>query len=261
MIEVQVLEDLDELSWTAAREFLRQAQRAAGEKGLFTVVLSGGSTPRSLYFLLSTDPSFRTEVPREKIHFFWRDERPVPPGYPDSNYGMAWETMLSKVPVPSENIHRVRAENPDARQAAEEYEKTLRRFFHLDVGEFPRFDMVLLGLGNDGHIASLFPGSEALEEQRHLVVANWVETLQAHRITMTLPVFNQAAQIVFLVTGQGKAKILRRVLEEKQGKELLPSRLIRPTRGRVLWLVDRSAGSLLKRGKGRRSLSVLTQIS
>jgi 6-phosphogluconolactonase len=245
MVEVKVLADLDELSRAAAREFLRQAKQAAGEKGLFTVVLSGGSTPRPLYILMANDPSFRNQVPWDKVHFFWGDERPVPPEHPESNYGMAWETLLSKVPVPLENIHRIRAEDPDAGQAAEEYEETLRRFFHLKAGEFPRFDMVLLGLGADGHTASLFPGSEALKEQSHLVKVNWVETLRAYRITMTLPVFNQAAQIVFLVTGQGKAKALRWVLEEKEGKDPLPSQLIRPTRGRVLWLVDRAAASLL----------------
>ena len=200
-VEVQVKADLEQLSRAAASELLRQAQRAVQAKGLFSLALSGGSTPKSLYSLLANDSSFRAEVPWEKTHFFWGDERHVPPEHPESNYRMAQEAMLSKVPIPSENIHRINAGNPNAQRAAEEYEETLRTFFRLRAGEFPRFDLVLLGMGADGHAASLFPGTEALRERKHLVVANWVEKLHAHRITMTLPVFNRAAMVLFLVSG------------------------------------------------------------
>ena len=245
--EVQELADIDDLSRAAASEFIGQARWAVEDKGLFSVALSGGSTPRSLYSLLANDSSFRIEVPWHKTHFFWGDERHVPPDHPDSNYRMANEAMFSKVSVPSGNIHRIRAENPSAQQAAEEYEETLQTFFRLKAGEFPRFDLVLLGMGPDGHIASLFPGTEALHERKHLVVANWVEKFHAHRITMTLPVLNQTAFVLFLVSGEEKADAFRRVLEGEEGKALLPSQLVRPTHGRLLWLVDRVAGRLLKR--------------
>ncbi len=245
-VEVQVKADLDELSRAAASEVLRQARRAVQAKGLFFLALSGGSTPKSLYALLADDSSFRAEVPWDKTHFFWGDERHVPPEHPESNYRMAQEVLLSKVPLPSENIHRINAGNPNAQRAAEEYEETLRAFFCLRPGEFPRFDLVLLGMGADGHTASLFPGTEALRERKRMVVANWVEKLHAHRITMTLPVFNRAAMVLFLVSGGEKAETLRRVLEGRRGKDPFPSLLIRPTQGRLLWLVDQDAGRFLK---------------
>jgi 6-phosphogluconolactonase len=244
--ELQVQAGLDELSRAAASEFNEQARRAVQGKGLFSLALSGGSTPKSLYSLLANDPSFRTEVPWDKIDFFWGDERHVPPDHPESNYRMTNESMFSKVSVPSENIHRIRAENPDAQQAADGYEETVRTFFRLKAGDLPRFDLVLLGMGPDGHTASLFPGTEALREQRRLVVANWVEKFHTHRITMTLPALNQAAFVLFLVSGEEKAETLRQVLEERGQKSPLPSQLIRPTHGRLLWLVDRGAGRLLK---------------
>ena len=244
-VEVQIQTGIDELSRAAASEFIRQGHRAVQEKGQFSVALSGGSTPKSLYSLLANDSSFRTEVPWERTHFFWGDERHVPPDHPESNYRMTKEAMLSKIAIPSENVHRIRAENPNAQQAAEEYEETVRTFFRLRAGEFPRFDLVLLGMGPDGHTASLFPGTEALREQRRLVVANWVEKFHAHRITMTLPVLNQAAFVLFLVSGEEKAETLRQVLEERGQNPPFPSQLVRPTQGRLLWLVDRGAGRLL----------------
>jgi 6-phosphogluconolactonase len=246
-LEIQVWADLDELSRAAASELIQQAQRAEQERGLFSIALSGGSTPKSLYSLLANESSFRTETPWGKIHFFWGDERHVAPGHPESNYCMVREALFSKVPVPSENIHRIRSEDPDARQAAKEYEETLRSFFRLKTGEYPRFDLVLLGMGPDGHTASLFPGTEALREREHLVVANWVEKLHAYRITMTLPVLNEAALVLFLVSGEDKAETLRQVLEGEAREDPFPSQLIRPTHGRLLWLVDRAAGRFLEK--------------
>lgn len=246
-VEIQVQADLDELSRAAASELLRQAQRAVQARGQFSMALSGGSTARSLYSLLADDSSFRAEVPWEKTHFFWGDERHVPPEHPESNYRMAQETLLSKVPVPPENIHRIKAENPNAQRAAEEYEETLRTFFRLRAGEFPRFDLVLLGMGGDGHTASLFPGTDALRERKHPVVANWVEKFHTHRVTMTLPALNRAAMVLFLVSGEEKAETLRGVLENRTGKDPFPSQLIRPTDGRLLWLVDREAGRFLEK--------------
>jgi 6-phosphogluconolactonase len=239
--EIRIKADLDELTRAAASEFVDQARRAVGERGLFAVALSGGSTPAPLYSLLADDPSFRTEVPWGRIHLFWGDERHVPPDHPESNYRMAYQAMLSKVSFPSGNIHRIKAENPNAREVAEEYEKTVRTFFQLRAGSFPRFDFVLLGLGPDGHTASLFPGTEALHEQNRLVVANWVEKFRTHRITLTLPVLNEAAFVLFLVSGGEKAEILRQVLEGEAPKDPFPAQLVHPTHGKLLWLVDRDA--------------------
>ena len=244
--EIRVLEGLQQLGRAAALEFLRRARGSVREKGLFSAALSGGSTPRSLYSLLANDSSFRAEVPWEKTHFFWGDERHVPPEHPESNYRMAEEALLSKVPIPPENIHRIEAENADAQAAAEDYEAALRTFFRLKAGEFPRFDLVLMGMGADGHTASLFPGTEALRERNRLVVANWVATVQSHRITMTLPLLNRAAMVLFLVSGEEKAETLRRVLAGEERQNPLPAQLIRPTHGRLLWLVDRGAGRLLE---------------
>lgn len=241
-----MLDNAEDLARAAAEEFVKLGREAIGAREFFTVALSGGSTPRVLYSLLAGDASLRAQLPWEKIHFFWGDERHVPPEHPDSNFRMAKEALLSKVPVPPANVHRIRSENPDARQAAGEYEETLLTFFRLKMGEMPRFDLILLGMGPDGHTASLFPGSPGLHEQKRMIVANWVERLKDYRITMTFPLLNHAACILFLVSGEEKAETLRAVLERKQERDLLPARLVRPQRGNCLWLVDRAAARLLK---------------
>ena len=156
---------------------------------------------------------------------------------------MAYEAMLSKTPVPPANIHRVPTELPDAKKSAEEYQQELLRFFRLEAGRLPRFDCVLLGMGLDGHTASLFPGTKALKERERLVVSNWVDKLQTYRITMTVPVLNNADWVLFLVSGEEKAETLRNVLAGDEQPDRLPSQLIQPTQGRLLWLVDRAAAS------------------
>ncbi len=245
--EIKVLADPEEVSRRAAEEFVRLADEATRAKGSFAVALSGGSTPKRLYALLgSAADSFRERVPWEKIHFFWGDERHVPPDHPESNYRMVREAMLSKVPLPRENVHRINAENPDAGEAAREYERALREFFRLRTGELPRFDLVLLGLGQDGHTASLFPGCDVIREWRRHVAASWNESFGAFRITLTPPVLNHAACVIFLVTGGEKAEALRAVLEGDHPPERLPARLIRPAGGRLLWLADREAARLLE---------------
>jgi 6-phosphogluconolactonase len=183
------------------------------------------------------------------MFFFWGDERHVPPTDPDSNYRMADETMLSKIPVPAANVFRIKAENPDAEAAALAYEQTLQKFFALEAGQFPRFDLILLGMGPDGHTASLFPGTGALHEKSRLVVANWVEKLKASRFTLTLPVLNSAACVVFLVSGTDKASALHAVLEGDAPGEQYPAKLVRPTNGKLIWLIDRAAASQLTEGK------------
>ena len=245
--DVQVVEDAEALSRTAAVAIVRQVNEALQKRELFTIALSGGSTPELLYALLATDASLREEVDWGKIHFLWGDERCVPPDHPESNYRMANEAMLSKVPVPAANIHRVRAEDSDAGKAAEAYEQEVRLLFKLGPGELPRLDCVLLGMGPDGHTASLFPGTTALNEKERLVVANWVEKFRTHRITMTAPVLNNAYSIMFLVGGEEKAEVLREVLQGDRQPERYPSQLIQPAHGKLLWLIDKAAAKLLKK--------------
>jgi len=243
--EIHLVADANELNHVAAAEFLRQAIAAVQSKSFFTVALSGGSTPKSLYALLANDAALHAQVPWDKIHFFWGDERHVPPDHADSNYRMAHEALLAKVPVPTAHIHRIEAEHSDANHVATAYEQTLQEFFQVPTRQIPQFDLILLGMGPDGHTASLFPGTAALNEQTRLVVANWVEKFNAYRITFTLPLLNNAACIVFLVSGEEKADTLHLVLQEEQQPRRFPSQLVRPTHGRLLWLIDRAAARLL----------------
>lgn len=242
--KIRFVADTASLHRAAAEEFVRRAKHAVQAQGRFTVALSGGATPRGLYALLASDQTHRGEVPWEKVHFFWGDERHVPPDHPDSNSRMAHEALLGKVPIPSENIHRIPTENPNADEVARQYEETMRAFFRLPAGELPRFDLVLLGLGADGHTASLFPGTRALHENHRLVVANWVARLGANRITVTAPVFNNASCVIFLVSGEDKALPLKGVVDG-QTRDQLPAALIRPTHGELVWLIDRATGRLL----------------
>ena len=241
--DLQVVGSREALFQAAADEFSEQALAAVERNARFTVALSGGSTPKSLYSLLAT--SYLRRLPWNKMFFFWGDERHVPPDNPESNYRMTSEAMLSKVPVPAVNIFRVPAENPDATQAAESYEHTLRSFFLPAAGQFPRFDLILLGMGPDGHTASLFPKTSALSEKTRFFVANWVDKFKTHRLTLTLPVLNQGAVVLFLISGSDKAPALRQVLEGNQPGELYPSKLVRPTNGKLIWLVDRAAAAEL----------------
>ena len=240
--EVRILDSPEDLCIAAANEFVQLANAAVGDRGKFSVALSGGSTPKGLHQRLASLPP--ASVPWDKICFFWGDERHVPIDSPESNYRMAVETLLSKVPVPRENIFRMHSEEPDAAAAASAYEQTLRTFFGLKPGEFPRFDLILLGTGPDGHTASLFPSTKALQEKDRLVVATWVEKFQTDRITLTLPVLNHARNVIFLVSGQDKAPVLRQVLEDASTPPL-PSQLVKPVDGRLLWLADRTAASAL----------------
>ena len=243
--EIRVLTTPQELFAAAAEEVVRLANEAVAERGRFAIALSGGSTPRSLYNLLATNA--RTTLPWDRMYFFWSDERHVPPTDPDSNYRTANEAMLSKVPVPPANIYRVPSENPDAAAAAHAYEAAIRKFFELQPGQLPRFDLILLGMGPDGHTASLFPGTNGLQEKSRLVIANWVEKLKTHRLTFTLPVINAARCVAFLVSGTDKAAVLRSVLEENVAGEQYPAKLVQPTDGKLIWFLDRAAASGLSK--------------
>jgi len=242
---LRIVSDPPALFQAAANEFASRAITSVQTGGRFTVALAGGSTPKSFYSLLASHD--RDRLPWDKMFFFWGDERHVPPDHPESNYRMAFDALLSKVPVPAGNVFRILAENPDANRAAEAYEQTLRDFFHPPAGTFPCFDLILLGMGPDGHAASLFPESKALHERSRLVVANWVEKFKTHRLTLTLPVLNQASTVMFVVSGQDKAAALREVLEGTQPPELYPSKLVRPTNGNLIWLVDQAAASALSK--------------
>ena len=233
-MELKIIETPADVARAAAQLWVSLKPRS--------VALSGGSTPRALYELLS-DPNepFREQIAWDQTHFFFTDERHVPPDHPDSNYRMVNEAMFSRVPVPPQNIHRVPAENAAAEDAAKAYESDLRNFFGEAI---PAFDLVLLGLGEEGHTASIFPGSDVLSETQRLVAAPFVQKLNAYRITMTLPVLNNGKSVVFLVTGASKAAILREIFKSKKDPDLYPAQAISPTNGAVSWLVDKAAARL-----------------
>jgi 6-phosphogluconolactonase len=237
---IQIAPDPPALCCMAAEEFARACRFAIRDHGRFAVALSGGNTPRALYALLAAE--YKDKIPWNSVHIFFGDERSVPLDHPESNFRMANEALLSKVPVADGNVHRVRTElGPEA--AAKDYEEQLRHAFSLTGDAFPRFDLILLGLGDDGHTASLFPGSAALQEKSRLAVANWVEKFNTWRITLTYPVLNHGAEIIFLVSGTGKAQIFGEVLDP--GEMKYPAQGIQPENGRLLWLVDRDAARLL----------------
>jgi len=236
--DLVVLPDAEAVAEEAAGRFVAEARDAVAARGRFSVALSGGSTPRRLFHLLSSSP-YCDQVAWQAVHVFWGDERCVPPDDPESNYRLARNTLLEHVPVPDGNVHRLEGER-DPGAAARAYERTLHEFY---CGPQPRFDLVLLGLGRDGHTASLFPRSPALDEREMLVVATEAdyEGRPTCRLTLTLPAINSARCILFLVTGEGKASIVADVLQNRD--ELLPAQHVAPAAGQVTWLLDRAAAA------------------
>ena len=226
-----IFADPKELALGAAEYFVAQMPE--------TVALSGGSTPKLMFQILAEQ--FRDQVEWSRMHFFWSDERHVPPDHPESNYRMANEALLTHVPVSADKIHRIRGENADADDAARDYEHTIVKV----TGEsLPRLDLIFLGLGTDGHTASIFPGSEVLHETKRLVAAPYVEKFKSYRITMTLPLLNNGAAIVFLVSGAEKAEIVKAVLE---GEDDYPAQAVNPFQGELIWMLDKDAASKLTR--------------
>lgn len=241
--EIHTYPTLADLSVAAAEFIVELAEAKITEKNIFTLVLSGGSTPRLLYEELARQPISK-RIDWQKTHIFWGDERYLPPDHPDSNYALAFQRLVSKVDVPPAQVHRIITESPSAKDAAEDYEKTLRHFFRSPSGSeddksLPSFDVILLGLGEDGHTASLFPGDPALEEKYRWVVA--VEGANASppvpRITLTFPILNKADCVIFLVSGSRKKEVFEEIINNP-GTAPYPAARIRPS-GRLLWFIDK----------------------
>lgn len=242
MPDIKFYESGEDLALAAAQYVVHVGQRAIDSSGRFSIALAGGSTPRSLYQLLTSE-MFKIRLAWEKVHVFWGDERPVPPEHPDSNFRMAQETLLSGVSISAGNIHRMKGELPP-QDAAREYENELRRFF--SEHPWPQLDLVLLGMGDDGHTASLFPNTAALQEKERWVTANPVEKLSTIRITLTVPAINAARHVLFLVQGENKAEPLKAVIEGSHQPENFPSQFIQPAQGTLVWMVDKAAGAQLE---------------
>lgn len=242
--------DAEQLSRAAADECIQLARTAIDRYGRCTLVLSGGSTPRRLYELLAAPPQ-RDQIDWTRVELFWGDERTVPPDHKDSNFRMVNEALLQPLSIPAARIHRMPAERADRDRAAADYREEIARVFDLPAGGAPpTFDLVLLGLGPDGHTASLFPHTAALKEARRWVVPNHVPQLGTDRLTMTPVILNRATCIMFLVAGADKAAALAEVLEGPTDTERLPAQLIRPETGRLVWLIDGAAAARLKTSTG-----------
>ena len=241
---VHVYPDPAEVARAAARYFVDYAWQSIAKEGRFLVALSGGNTPRQMFGILASD-EFRGQVDWAKVHVFWSDERAVPPASPESNYGVARREMLIRVPIPEVNVHRMEAEKANIGRAAHEYEEVLRKYLDLDDRGFPRFHLIYLGMGNDGHTASLFPGTRVIRQTSRWVSTPMVTKLNMRRMTLTLPVLDAARRIVFLVVGTEKAKILHSVLQEESDPPL-PAQLVQPRDlGLKLFLVDKAAAAML----------------
>lgn len=240
---VHVSSDLKALCEDAARRIVGQAAQAIAERNQFTLVLSGGSSPESLYELLAK-PEWREQIDWSKVHLFWEDDRYVPPDDALSNYRMVREALLGKIEIPEDNVHRMRTELPTPEQTAQLYEDEIRAVVHSE-DTFPSFDFVVLGLGENGHTASLFPHRPTLHERSKLVVADFVPEVDMHRVTMTAPLLNAARTVAFFVSGQSKADVVREVITGPHRPEDLPAQLIAPASGDLLWLLDADAAARL----------------
>lgn len=256
--EIKIFPTVEELNEFAANEFVRLSETAIEERGVFTVALSGGSTPKKLFALLASD-AFRSRIDWSKVQIFFGDERAVSPDDEESNYRMANETLLSKVEIPAENVHRFQtesyfkkdfiehtdgggfgrfqAETKAVAEIAAKMNRQIADVFKLEPHEFPRFDLIFLGMGADGHTASLFPDSAALGETKKIVTENYVEKFDSFRLTFTFPTINNARNVIFLIAGEDKARVLKEVLESETIK--YPSQMIQPNYGNLLFLLDR----------------------
>lgn len=240
---LQVFADASEVARAAALRFIEIARESIAARGRFSVALAGGSTPKRIYELLASD-ELSNELDWSKVHIFFGDERTVPPDDAESNYRMANEALLARVALPEQNIHRMRGEG-DAVANARLYEDELRGYF--DGEDWPQFDLIMLGMGDDGHTASLFPETRALDVNAAWVTANWVEKFDTFRVTLTVPAINHARHIMFIVTGASKAERLAEVLHGAHEPRRLPSQLIQPHEGALAWFLDEAAAAKLLR--------------
>ncbi len=239
---LNIFKDRTELSKTVADLFIEKANEAIEERGQFNVALTGGSSPVELYKLLA-DSFYAQQVPWNQVYVFWGDERYVPLTDEKSNAKMAFETLLNHVPIPKENIFPMWEEGVEPKVFASKYEELLKKHFGSDK---PSFDLILLGMGDDGHTASLFPGEEVLKENEKLVVGYYLKPQHMYRITLTAPIINLAKCICFITFGANKAKALSEVLEGKHDPTIYPSQLIKKDKEKVMWFVDSAAASMLK---------------
>jgi 6-phosphogluconolactonase len=246
--EIRVFKDLENLSHEAANLFIEQAAKAIGGRGRFLTALNGGSTPGRFFQLLATE--YRDKVDWNKVHVFWGDERCVPPDDPGSSYGQALGALLSRVPIPDSNVHRIKG-SLEPVEASRDYALTLREFASPPL-DFPRFDLVYLGMGEDGHTASLFPGSSVDVAEPTLAVTAQYQNRPANRVTLTQFVFNQARVIAFMATGEKKANTLAKVLSDRYNPVLYPAQRIEPKDGQLIWLVDEDAAGKLPKELTRR---------
>lgn len=242
-IQILLCENYDTLCDTAAQTLSSLAEKAIDERGQFAMSLSGSYTPKGLYLLMAS-AGYQELFDWHKMHFFWGDERWVPPDDPKSNYRMVAEALLTKIDIPMENIHPVKTREKNCQTSAALYEKELISFFGLKQGEIPRLDVALLGLGQDGHVASLFPRDPAIEETKRLVIGVSPEQTVEERVTVTLPVINEARCVIFLISGTEKARALYNVMEGEG--EVVPAMKVSPRKGSLLWIADKQAASLLK---------------
>lgn len=244
MTTVAIYPDADTLSHEAARYVVHVANEAIVTHGRFTLALAGGSTPKRLYALLASEP-YRDQINWALVEIFWSDERCVPPDSEDSNYHLAEEVLLSKVPIPASQIHRMPADSADRDAAARAYTEEIQRVFGTDGT--PSFDLLQLGMGPEGHTASLFPHQASLKEQRRLIMPVEVPKPPSPRLTFTPPLLNAAIHVLFLVTGQDKADAVAAILEGEHNPDEYPAQIIQPPRGEVTWMLDSAAASKLRR--------------
>lgn len=237
---VRIFPNMHALSHAAADVFRALADKAVSERGRFAAALSGGSTPKALYTILGKKP-YADQIDWERVHLFWADERCVPPEQGDSNFRLAHELLISRVTIPEKNVHRIRGEE-GAEQAAAAYEQDLRAFFGADG--YPAMSLVILGVGEDGHTASLFPGSLPVMENKRLAAPVFLGPRKKDRVTLTFPVLNHAQQVLFLASGLSKQKIITRILQDGNPDEL-PAGLVHPTAGACTWFLDQEAASRL----------------
>ena len=241
-MEVQVFQDIETLSIRAAEFFVETSNNYISSKGKFAAAVSGGSTPVRLFALLGSG-LFRDKVDWHDVHIFMVDERFVPSSHKDSNYHILHENLLSKIPIPGDNVHPVKTDEVSPQISAKKYEEEIKKFFGLSKGSLPEFDIIFLGIGEDGHTASLFPGSNVLEEKERLAVPVMTRKTGHYRITLTLPVINNAENVIFLVGGRDKAEVTKKVLEDREPS--LPACMVEPKKGKLFFLMDEDASLYL----------------